>query len=212
MKHQLLVLFVGLVFAACNGGGVGPSANVNLTASATSVAFGDSVTLTWSAPGGGPCIASGDWSGNKPPTGSEMVGPFILARTYGFSLICDGSDAFVAVVVAMPAVSTISIVSVDPPCGSTLTYGDIVTIWSDYNLVGSVAGQVWLVNFVSVDGTNHGGSYVWRGIDSASGHVQHKLRATPAGRFIVSQLATIRSFVIERVLVSDSKPCSFQFR
>lgn len=59
---------------------------VSLTSSASSVAAGGSVELTWTSSNADSCVASGDWSGTKSPSGSESVGP--LSSASQFVLAC----------------------------------------------------------------------------------------------------------------------------
>lgn len=95
-----LVLCCGLVLGGCsgsssssgsrsstNGSGNSP-ASVSFSASSTLIASGSSVTLSWSASNANNCTASGGWSGSRPLSGSETVGP--LTRETGFTLSCSG--------------------------------------------------------------------------------------------------------------------------
>ena len=93
-----LALCCGLVLAGCSGSssssgsrsnssGDAP-ASVTFNASSTLIASGSTVTLTWSASNANGCTASGGWSGSRPLSGSETVGP--LTRDTGFTLSCSG--------------------------------------------------------------------------------------------------------------------------
>jgi hypothetical protein len=63
---------------------------VTLSASASSVASGQAVTLTWSATDVQSCAASGGWSGSEPTSGTASSGPLTAATQ--FTLTCTGTD------------------------------------------------------------------------------------------------------------------------
>ena len=96
-KLSAYILLSTFILASCGGGGGGgsaptpsePAASVTFSASSSSVATGQIVTLTWSTTNATSCTASGGWSGTKSTSGNEDV-----ATTYGtntFSLSCTGS-------------------------------------------------------------------------------------------------------------------------
>jgi uncharacterized protein (TIGR03118 family) len=64
--------------------------SVKLSISPTSVAVGQSATITWSSTVGTTCTASGAWSGAKSDTGSESVTP-TAAGSQMYTLVCVGS-------------------------------------------------------------------------------------------------------------------------
>lgn len=53
------------------------------------ISYGSSVILSWNVSGANSCIASGDWSGEKPILGSEATGELTSSKTY--TLTCAGS-------------------------------------------------------------------------------------------------------------------------
>jgi fibronectin type 3 domain-containing protein len=65
------------------------SPTVSLSANPTSITSGGSSTLTWSATNATSCSASNAWSGTKPVSGSETIGP--IATTSTFTLVCSGA-------------------------------------------------------------------------------------------------------------------------
>ena len=80
-----------------------------LTAAPSSVALGGKSTLTWSATNDATsCTASGDWSGTKAASGSELTANLLVNKTY--SLACTGPGGVSAIVtktvsIAAPTVS-----------------------------------------------------------------------------------------------------------
>ncbi|RMF98926.1 MAG: hypothetical protein D6727_01600 [Gammaproteobacteria bacterium] len=67
---------------------VGPPA-VTLTASPASVVAGGSAVLVWSSTDASSCAASGGWSGTRPVSGSQSVGPLNADTSY--TLTCSGA-------------------------------------------------------------------------------------------------------------------------
>lgn len=63
---------------------------VQLNAAPDIVGDGGVTTLTWSASNATVCRASGSWSGDRPVTGSEVVGP--LTADANFQLSCEGAS------------------------------------------------------------------------------------------------------------------------
>ncbi len=69
-------------------GSTSPLPTVSLTANPTNVNSGGFSALTWSSTGANSCNAAGAWSGSKPLSGSQSVGP--LTQTSTFTLTCSG--------------------------------------------------------------------------------------------------------------------------
>ena len=63
---------------------------VTLDANPPAVALNASSTLTWTTENVNTCEASGDWTGDRDPSGTEAVGPLDSDRTY--SLNCTGDN------------------------------------------------------------------------------------------------------------------------
>lgn len=87
----------------CEGGGSGESAfctadrpappSVMLSASPTSVADGESTTLTWTVSNATSCTREGDWSGfSNTSGGSSSQGPLSAGETYTYTLTCDNGN------------------------------------------------------------------------------------------------------------------------
>jgi hypothetical protein len=79
--------FAHLLFADALAAGVPVRPRPALTASATSVPFGGSVTLSWAADGGAATCQGGyGWSGQLPPSGSRTLSGLKTSR--GYVLTC----------------------------------------------------------------------------------------------------------------------------
>jgi len=113
-----------LLLVGCGGGGGGgyggsastpiPSA-VTVKVSPTSVAVGQSATVTWSSNSGTNCTASGAWSGSQPAMGSTVVTP-TAAGSETFTLSCSGGiysngTASAVLTVTAPAAATTAVFS-----------------------------------------------------------------------------------------------------
>ena len=61
---------------------------VALTASPSSTVPGGSVSLTWTSTNAASCAASGGWTGDRPPSGTESAGSLSVTTTY--ALNCKG--------------------------------------------------------------------------------------------------------------------------
>ena len=103
-KISLYILTSTFIITSCGGGGGGggggsstptppssPAPVVNFSASASTAATGELVTLNWSSSNANSCTASGssDWSGDKGTSGSGDVKVAYGANT--FSISCSGS-------------------------------------------------------------------------------------------------------------------------
>src|SRR5579862_4305633 len=114
LLRRTLVLAAITALAACGEGdplayggsgteGVRPT--VNLQLSPSTVAMGQSATLTWSASQAQTCTASGGWSGTQPTTGRLSTAP--LTANTSYTLTCTGTGGAAAqskqVVVTHPA-------------------------------------------------------------------------------------------------------------
>lgn len=63
----------------------------------TDVALGESVTLMWRSTGADICMASGDWTGPRPPNGRETVGPINRPMSYTLNSYGEGGHATASV-------------------------------------------------------------------------------------------------------------------
>ena len=139
-----MLLTIGLVAGGCrrdsSGNGSGPpTPTVSLTASPAS---GDSAVLSWSSTDATDCSASGAWSGPRPVSGTESVGP--IEGVAGFSLSCSGpggvASASVEVAVGAAPAPDISF-SATP---TTVTLGVASTLsWTSSNASSCEASGAW---------------------------------------------------------------------
>lgn len=83
---------------------------VSLTASPASVAYDTTTTLTWTSSGASSCSASGDWSGSKALSGSEVTAKIKTGKTY--TLTCTGAGGSTA------STATVSVNA--PVCGNSV--------------------------------------------------------------------------------------------
>jgi hypothetical protein len=123
--------------------GVAPSAPT-LALAQTTVTVGNSTTLTWSSSDASSCMASGNWTGTEPTSGSQTITP-TSAGAETFSLTCSNS-------VGTSGASTVTLTATEPlPAAPTLTLaassvvaGKSTTInWSSANTTGCTASGSW---------------------------------------------------------------------
>lgn len=70
------------------------------TVTPSAMAWGRSATLRWSATGAASCLASGDWVGQRPASGTESVTP-PAPGSYGYVLTCEGPGGSVSQAVTL---------------------------------------------------------------------------------------------------------------
>lgn len=68
-----------------------PPPTVSISAAPSSIDTSQSATLRWSTTDATGCVASGDWSGTKPTSGSQSVSPGSVG-TYTYTLECTGES------------------------------------------------------------------------------------------------------------------------
>lgn len=165
----LFILFVSLM-AGCGGGAGGSSGGTNvasttstttpgptpnpgvvsvsLAANPLTIATNGSSTLSWSATNATSCSASGGWSGTKPMSGTQNIGPLTANATY--KLTCSGAagtnSSSVTITVTSGKVYTLEAAwaaNPDNPDGYTVYLG--ATAGSATNLVKTLVkgGTDW---------------------------------------------------------------------
>jgi hypothetical protein len=107
-----LLIFSALsILGACGGAGESGSsqssaAALSLKASPATVANGGGSTLTWVAPTGTSCTASGAWSGTMPASGSKPTGALFASQTYALNCTGDSGSASQSVTVSVSGAPT----------------------------------------------------------------------------------------------------------
>ncbi|HEY1206303.1 MAG: immunoglobulin-like domain-containing protein [Bryobacteraceae bacterium] len=71
------------------------AAGATFTVTPSAILWGRSATLQWSAEGAVSCLASGDWVGRRPASGTESVRP-PAPGSYGYVLTCEGPGGAVS--------------------------------------------------------------------------------------------------------------------
>jgi len=114
---------------------------VNLSASLLNVPYDGSTTLNWSSNNVTSCTASGDWSGSKATSGSQIISA--LTTNSNFGLTCSGAGGSandsVSIILAVPTI-TVNL-SASP---SSVVYGGSTTLnWSSSNASSCTASGDW---------------------------------------------------------------------
>ena len=119
-----------------------PAPNVSFSASATTIAHGETVALSWSASNATSCVASGGWQGDRATSGNEQLGP--LTSDTAFTLTCSGDGGTtgktVNVVVDAPSAPTITFTA----ASTDIEHGASTTLqWSADSATGCTASGDW---------------------------------------------------------------------
>lgn len=160
-----------------------PVPTVTLNASATSVAYNGSTTLTWSSTDASTCSASGGWSGNKSTAGNQTLNPLISTATY--TLSCSNvsgtaSQQVTVTVGAAPAAMPTLSLSASP---STVSNGGSTTLtWVSTNATSCTASVDWSGTKATPSGTQV--------LSSLTANKTYTLTCTGTGGS-VSQTATV---------------------
>jgi len=132
-----------------------PSPTLTLSANPGAIAHNGSTTLSWNSTDATNCTATGDWSGNKGTSGSEIISG--LTSGSQFMLACSGAGGSindtVSVMVAAPA-PTLSF-STSP--GSVSQNGSTTLSWNSTDATSCVASGDWSGN-KSISGSESTGS------------------------------------------------------
>jgi hypothetical protein len=116
--------------------------SMQISADQTAVAAGEMVRLAWSGDGIDACVAADGWSGAKPLSGNEEVGP--IRDNTKFSLACTGpggmADDSVTVTVVAAALPTVTVSA----ASTQVDYGASTDItWSAHDADSCVATDAW---------------------------------------------------------------------
>jgi uncharacterized protein (TIGR03118 family) len=162
-----LVMPLALSVSACGGSGGGSGSmpavapTVQLALNNSSIALGQSATLTWSSTGATSCTASGAWSGAEPTGGTMTVTP-TAAGSDTYTLTCAGTSG------STPMAATLTVTgAINGPYSITDLVADVAgtsALTVDPNLVNpwglSMApGQpVWVANHATQTSTFYDGN------------------------------------------------------
>ncbi|MEO1575132.1 MAG: thrombospondin type 3 repeat-containing protein, partial [Pseudomonadota bacterium] len=116
---------------------------ITLNATPGLVGIGGTSTLTWSATDATNCGATGDWSGPRAVSGTEVVGP--LSDDASFTLLCQGPGGSTSRSVAVAAVdsSETPIVTFSASPEFVPTGGATTLTWSAQNAAVCAASGDW---------------------------------------------------------------------
>ncbi|MEM6639752.1 MAG: choice-of-anchor U domain-containing protein [Pseudomonadota bacterium] len=104
------------------------SPTLNFQASAETVDAGESVTLNWQASDVISCQASGAWSGNRPLSGSEQVGPITDTTLYTLSCATGSGDISRSVIISVTPPAPVVTLAAAP---ASVNFGDSTQLtWS----------------------------------------------------------------------------------
>lgn len=120
----------------------GSTPTITMSADPTTVSLQGSTTLQWAATDATSCTASDGWTGARPVSGSETVGP--LAKTTTFTMTCTGAGGSIAksatVTVAAANATTVTI-SASP---MSINAGETALLsWTSTNAAGCSASNGW---------------------------------------------------------------------
>ena len=122
-----------------------PAPTLVFSASPMTVNYQDQSTLSWSSTNAITCDASGDWSGSKPTTGQEVIGPMTVTSEFG--LHCSNADG---VTISQNVTVTVSQAPAIPPtlafsASTTLVaINDSATLsWSSTDADSCLASDAW---------------------------------------------------------------------
>ena len=127
-----------------------PTPSLAFSASSTSIERGDDVTLAWTSQNTTGCEASGDWSGNRAVTNTQVIAG--LTENSSFGLTCTGPGGDVSRTV------DVEVLAIPVP---TLTFTT--------NLAEVVSGQVATLSWSATNATSCTASGAWSGTRLTSG-------------------------------------------
>lgn len=127
---------------------------VTLSASPTSIVYGDHTTLTWNSTNASSCAASGGWSGTKAVSGSEVFGPLVTSVA---TLTCTGAGG------SATASVTVTVTSAPPPPAPVPT----VSISANPSSISYNTGTT--LTWSSTDSSSCAASGAWSGAKATNG-------------------------------------------
>lgn len=150
-----ILLSLGALAAGCGGGGGGgdsPQAaatTVSLSANPTSVAAGQTATISWSSENATTCSPSGGWSSTIPTSGDYQTAP--LTSTTVYSVSCTGpsgeTDASVTITVSPSAANDTDpdspYVTLSASPGGVMPGDQATLTWNARNVTDCTASNGW---------------------------------------------------------------------
>jgi len=128
-----------------------PEPTVDLQAAASVIDSGDSAQLSWNSSDADTCSASGGWSGSRPVSGSESVGPLMEQTTFSLNCSGDGGNAM-----AMISVSINGQVDLEWQAPTENTDGSELTDLDGYRIHYGLTSRSYTdVLDVAAGGTSH---------------------------------------------------------
>ena len=163
LAKNLLILLVLLFLSGCgvgstdradstdsgDSGGLFSSPEVTLSSNAKSVNFNESIILNWSSNDVDGCVASGDWSGNKSSSGSEVTIPLITDSQFTLTCSDDSADISFMLDISVGAPSPIGVTAPLPTLtlsanpGSVAQNGSTTLNWNTTNATSCAASGDW---------------------------------------------------------------------
>jgi len=117
-----------------------PLPTVTITATPSTIAVGQSSTLTWSSTNATACTTSGGWAGITATSGSFVVAPISGILTYNITCTGLGGSASQSATVTVLPVPTLSLSA----SASSVAVGQGVTLtWSSTNATACTASGAW---------------------------------------------------------------------
>jgi hypothetical protein len=118
--------------------------SVNLSASSTNLAYNGSTTLTWNSNNSTSCSASGDWTGNKNTSGSQVISA--LTADSNFTLSCSGDGGTANDTVSVSVASPQPNLSFSASPNTVNQNGSTTLTWSSTNASACTASGDWSGN------------------------------------------------------------------
>ncbi|MDJ0710572.1 MAG: hypothetical protein QNJ14_09290 [Woeseiaceae bacterium] len=119
--------------------------SISLSSDSSSVSSGGSATLTWSVSNADSCSASGGWSGSRPASGSEQVGPLTSATTFTLNCSNQNGDRSASVTIGIDAPGAPSL-TFTSSASSVDVNGTVTLTWSAGNVDSCAASGDWSGN------------------------------------------------------------------
>jgi hypothetical protein len=115
---------------------------VNLNSNFTTVIYNGSIRLDWSTNNVGSCIASGDWSGARGTTGSEIIGTLVADSTFVLTCTGDDGDASDTAIISVGAIASPTVTLSAIPSSIAMN-GSSTLRWSSTNATSCTASVDW---------------------------------------------------------------------